>query len=86
MFKLFIRATRLSVLVVWAFFAISFIQPFSAQWQELIFWSGIILLVAHFLEYIALCVRIEKFGGRGWSAFIGTMVFGYGYWLPLFKK
>ncbi|RRJ83221.1 DUF1145 domain-containing protein [Aestuariirhabdus litorea] len=86
MFHFFIRFSQLAVLGLWALFALGFVVPYPAPWDAVAHWGGIALFAAHLLEYLALRARLLKAAGEGSPVLLGTLVFGYGYWLPLLVK
>ncbi|MCL6416423.1 hypothetical protein MIB92_12240 [Aestuariirhabdus sp. Z084] len=86
MFQLFIRISQLGVLGLWAIYAASFVLDYASPWNDIVFWGGIVLFLVHLSEYIVLRNRIAAAAGEGSSGIIGTMIFGYGYWLPLLRK
>ena len=78
--------TKIVVMIFWCVFAYSFIQPFAGIGQSIVFWAGIVLAVAHFIEYVLKRNFLEKIDAGGLNGFVQTMLFGYVYWLPLQKK
>jgi hypothetical protein len=46
--------------------------------------GGAVVLLVHFVEHLFVRSKVaERQGGN--TGFIGTMVFGFGYWLPVLK-
>ncbi|WP_426414880.1 hypothetical protein [Aestuariirhabdus sp. LZHN29] len=86
MFQLFINFSRVGVLGLWAIYLLGFVIAYPAPWNAIVFWGGIVLFAAHLMEYLALRSKITSAGGDGSGGLIGTLVFGYGYWLPLLRK
>ena len=78
--------TKVGVTIFWGVFAYTFFQPFSGIGQTIVFWVGIVMLVAHFIEYIWKRNLLEKMDAGGLNGFVQTLLFGYVYWLPLQKK
>lgn len=80
------KITKGSMLVFWAVFIFSLLQPFNAPYQAIIFWSGIILLIVHLAEWIVYRKKLESLNAGGANGFVQTLLFGFVYWLPIFRK
>ena len=78
--------TKIVVVIFWCVFAYSFISPFEGIAQTIIFWLGVVMVIAHLVEYVWKRKFLEQIGAGGLNGFIQTMLFGYVYWLPLQKK
>jgi len=78
--------TKTAVIMFWCVFAYTFFQPFDGIGQTIIYWAGIVMAVAHLIEYVLKRKFLEQVGEGGINGFIQTMLFGYIYWLPLQKK
>ena len=78
--------TKGGMLIFWAVFIVSLIQPFGDPAQPIIFWLGIVLLVVHLAEFVFHYKKLNALNAAGANGFVQTMLFGFVYWLPLFKK
>lgn len=67
-------------------FIYSLIKPFSDPAQTIIFWLGIVLLVVHLIEFIFHYKKLNTLNAAGANGFVQTILFGFVYWLPVFKK
>ena len=46
---------------------------------------GAVILLLHFFEYLLVKSKVAKrLGGK--TGFIETMLFGFGYWLPVLRR
>ena len=85
MFDLTIKLTRAALVIFWLAVALSALALVPVQFAEPILWIGAVLLLLHFVEYLVLRGRIAARQG-GDSGFLGTMAFGFGYWLPILRS
>jgi uncharacterized protein YhhL (DUF1145 family) len=85
MLKLMIRSTKVLLLALWAACVLSLLSIIPEPYARTVLVVGAIVLLIHFAEYLMVRSKVaERRGGN--TGFIGTMVFGFGYWLPVLKS
>lgn len=72
--------------IFWAVLGYSFVFPFSESVQPTLVMVGAVMAAAHLLEFIIQRNKLNAINAGGINGFIQTMIFGFGYWLPLLKK
>ncbi len=72
--------------VFWGVLGYSFVFPFSESTQSTLVLIGAVMAAAHLLEFIVQRNKLNAINAGGINGFIQTMIFGFGYWLPLLKK
>jgi uncharacterized protein YhhL (DUF1145 family) len=84
MFKLTIGLTRAFLLALWAACILSLLSIIPQPYSQAVLMLGLVILLIHFVEYLLVKSKVaERLGGK--TGFIGTMVFGFGYWLPVLR-
>jgi uncharacterized protein YhhL (DUF1145 family) len=83
MLDLFVKATRIGVIVFWVALVLSLISVIPRPYSSYVIWIGGWVLLIHLLEYFYVKA---KFPGQDSVeiSFVQTMLFGFTYWLPLF--
>jgi uncharacterized protein YhhL (DUF1145 family) len=76
--------TKVILGVFWLAWISSLLSLLPDPYLQPVMWIGAALLVVHFGEYLLVRSKVAKRQG-GNTGFIGTMLFGFGYWLPLLK-
>ncbi len=85
MFKLMIGSTRVFLLALWAACILSLLSIIPQPYSQVVLMLGAVILLLHFVEYLLVRSKVAKrLGGK--MGFIGTMVFGFGYWLPVLRS
>jgi len=80
-----IKMTKALLVATWPAIALALLGVLPLPLQQWLVWLGVLLLVLHFVEYLIVRSRLTQRLDGG-SGFIGTMVFGFAYWLPLLKE
>ncbi len=84
MFELMINLTKALLLVFWAACILSLLSVVPEPYSRYVLMIAAVLLLLHFVEYLLVRSRVaERLGGK--TGFIGTMAFGFGYWLPVIR-
>ncbi len=84
MLKLITGSTKALVLALWAACVLSLLSIIPEPYARTVLIFGIVVLLVHFVEYLLVKSKVaERLGGN--TGFIGTMVFGFGYWLPVIR-
>ena len=84
MFKLTIGLTKAFLLALWAACILSLLSIVPQPYSQAVLMLGLVILLVHFVEYLLVKSKVtERLGGK--TGFIGTMVFGFGYWLPVLR-
>ena len=85
MLNLTISVTKAALRVLWLACILSLVSLIPAQYGQTILWLGGVVLVIHFVEYLLVRSKVaERQGGK--TGFLGTMVYGFGYWLPVLRR
>ena len=85
MLKLTIGLTKVVLLALWAACILSLLSIIPQPYSQAALMLGIVILLLHFVEYLLVRSKVaERLGGK--TGFIGTMVFGFGYWLPVLRS
>ncbi len=82
---IYILKTSLVALWVLALLGILSISPFPEQYQFYILPLACLVLLVHLIEYFAMKAKLKNKSDIEMS-FVQTMLWGFGYWLPLLKK
>jgi uncharacterized protein YhhL (DUF1145 family) len=84
MLKLTIGLTKVVLLALWAACILSLLSVIPQPYGQAVLMLGAVILLLHFVEYLLVRSKVAaRLGGK--SGFIGTMVFGFGYWLPVLR-
>ncbi len=81
-----ILVAKISVIILWGLLGFSFVYPFSANIQTPLEYLGAIIALVHLIEFIIQRNKLNAINAGGVNGFVQTMIFGFGYWLPLLKK
>ena len=85
MFKLMIGLTKVFLLALWAACILSLLSIIPQPYGQPVLMLGAVILLLHFVEYLLVRSKVAaRLGGK--TGFIGTMVFGFGYWLPVLRS
>jgi uncharacterized protein YhhL (DUF1145 family) len=76
--------TKVLLGVFWLAWISSLLSLLPDPYRLPVMWIGVVLLLVHFGEYLLVRSKVAKRQG-GNTGFIGTMLFGFGYWLPILK-
>ena len=82
--KLVFGLMKLSVLALYLLAAASLFVPVLADYSSVLGYIILALLAAHLGEYMLVRKRLAQLSANG-GHFLGTMLFGFLYWLPLFR-
>ena len=80
-----IGITKVTLTLFWIAWGLALLSLLSEPWNLPVVWIGIALLVIHFGEYLFLRSKVAARQG-GNSGFIGFILFGFAYWLPVLKQ
>ena len=85
MFKLVIYLTKAGLLVLWAICILALLAIIPEPYARIVLMIGAVVLLVHFVEYLLVRSKVaEKMDGN--TGLIGTMVYGFGYWLPVLRS
>ena len=85
MLKLTIGLTKVVLLALWAACILSLLSVIPQPYGQAVLMLGAVILLLHFVDYLLVRSKVAKrLGGK--TGFIGTMVFGFGYWLPVLRS
>ncbi len=85
MLKLITGSTKALLLALWAACVLSLLSIIPEPYARTVLMVGAVVLLVHFVEYLLVRSKVaERQGGN--TGFIGTMVFGFGYWLPVLRS
>ena len=85
MLKLTIGLTKVVLLALWAACILSLLSVIPQPYGQAVLMLGAVILLLHFVEYLLVRSKVAaRLGGK--TGFIGTMVFGFGYWLPVLRS
>jgi len=85
MFKLMVGLTKALALALWAACILSLLSIIPQPYGQAVLMLGAVILLLHFVEYLLVRSKVAaRLGGK--TGFIGTMVFGFGYWLPVLRS
>ena len=80
-----IGITKVTLALFWVAWVLALLSLLPDSWNQPIVWIGVCLLVVHFGEYLFLRAKVAA-RQEGNSGFIGFMLFGFAYWLPVLKQ
>jgi len=75
----------LTGLWVLAILALLSLSPLPADYQFYAFTLAGVVLLVHFIEFFAMKAKFKKQSGLAMN-FVQTMLWGFGYWLPIFQR
>ncbi len=75
---------RLALLALWLGCLGSLLGLIPSPYAGPVLIAGALIAIVHLLEYLFLRQRLAACGS-GSGVFVGTMIFGFGYWLPLLR-
>ena len=85
MLKLTTGLTKVVLLALWAACILSLLSVIPQPYGQAVLMLGAVILLLHFVEYLLVRSKVAaRLGGK--TGFIGTMVFGFGYWLPVLRS
>ena len=80
-----IAGTKALLLALWLACLLSLTFVIPASFGQPILWTGAAILLVHLLEYLVVRSKVaERQNGK--TGFFGTMVYGFGYWLPILRQ
>jgi len=87
MLNLIILALKASLVGLWglALLGLLSLSPLPAEYQFYVLALAGVVLLAHLLEFFAMKAKVMT-KTKTEMSFIQTMLWGFGYWLPLLKK
>ena len=77
--------TKVGAIVFYLVAAVSPVVPALAGYSSVLLAVAGILLLAHLVEYFAMRKRLEGVAPGPLGHFVGVLLFGFLYWLPLLK-
>jgi len=77
--------TKVLLAVFWVAWIASLLSLIPSLYGQPVLWIGSVLLLVHFVEYLLVRSKIADRQSSS-TGFIGTMIFGFAYWLPLLRK
>jgi uncharacterized protein YhhL (DUF1145 family) len=83
---MFFGLSKLLLVVVYLAAPLSFFLEPLGPYSETLLMVVAILAVVHGLEIAMLKKRLQLLPGSGATHVVQTLMFGFLYWLPLFKK
>ena len=85
MLKLIIQSTKALLLALWVVCVLSLLSIVPEPYARTVLIIGAVVLLVHFVEYLLVRSKVaEKLDGN--TGFIGTMVYGFGHWLPVLRS
>lgn len=84
MFKLLINTTKGLLIILWslAFLSMLSLSPLPEEYKLYVLTLACVVLVVHFIEYFTMKAKLKsKIDGE--MNFMQTMLWGFGYWLPI---
>ena len=84
MLKLIIGSTKALLLALWAVCVLSLLSIVPEPYARTVLMIGAGVLLLHFVEYLLVRSKVAE-RQEGNTGFIGTMAFGFGYWLPVLR-
>jgi uncharacterized protein YhhL (DUF1145 family) len=85
MLELTINVTKAALLGLWLACILSLVSLIPAPYGQTILWLGGVVLLVHFVEYLLVRSKVAE-RQEGKTGFAGTMVYGFGYWLPVLRR
>ena len=67
------------VAILWLIIIANLVVPFAGEYSVYLKWLGVVLLVAHLIEYFVFSAKIKALGDSTAKAFLMTMIFGVAY-------
>ena len=77
--------TKALLAVFWIGWILSLFSLVPDPYGQPVMWIGVALLAVHFVEYLLVRSKMARCQD-GKTGFIGTMIFGFGYWLPILRS
>ena len=75
----------MALTLCWIAWVLALLSLLPDAWNLPVVWIGVALLMIHLGEYLFLRSRVAA-RQEGNSGFIGFMLFGFAYWLPVLKQ
>ena len=79
------RMTKVILGLFWIVWILALLSVLPGSWNQLVVWTGVVLLVIHLGEYLFLHAKVAA-RQDGNSGFSGFMFFGFAYWLPVLRR
>ena len=79
------KLTKVILVLFWIVWLLALLSILPEPWSQRLMWTGVALLVIHLGEYLFLHAKVAALQD-GNSGFLGFMVFGFGYWLPVLNR
>lgn len=79
-----ILTAKITTLIAWLFIIANWISPI-ADWQSVLHWSGVFLLIAHSIEVAVFLPAAKKAGGNIFLHALQLFVFGYAHNMQIEK-
>ena len=68
------------VIALWLVIIYNIFMPLAGTLGQILMWLGVILLVAHLIEFFVFRDKIKAKGDNAGTSFLMTLVFGFVYW------
>lgn len=87
MFSLIINSLKALLFGLWLLASLSLVSlsPLPAQSHSYVLALACGVLIVHFIEFIAMKATLKRKADLEMS-FVQTMLWGFGYWLPILKN
>ncbi|BFM14029.1 hypothetical protein R50073_02120 [Maricurvus nonylphenolicus] len=82
----FLKLHQPAIVAAWLAIVYNLFSPLPGVWYTILLYAGPILLVAHFIEWLMLKDKLKRLNQSGPGAFIKVMLFGFYWWLPIFRE
>ena len=82
----FLEINQPLCIALWIAIAYNLLAPLPGLLYAILFYAGLVLLIGHLCEWIALKGKLAQLGYTGSGAFVRVMVFGFFWWVPLVRS
>lgn len=82
----FLKLHQPIIVAAWLAIVYNLFSPLPGVWHTILLYAGPILLVAHYIEWLMLKDKLKRLNQSGPGAFINVMLFGFYWWLPIFRE
>lgn len=70
---------KIIICAIWLLIVANLFLPFAGEYHGWLNWLGVILIVAHLIEYLVFAEQIKAKGDGTVQSFVMTMLFGVAY-------
>jgi len=86
MLDTFLKMGQPVCVILWVAVVYNLVFPLPGVMNTVLLYTGPILLIAHFAEFLLVRGRLKQLGHEGVPVLLKVMVYGFSWWLPVLRS